>query len=71
MKLSLSLALVSIIMASASSQSQEAPTGFDSKSNGVTDAQHNTYRAVRIVWHISHFKNRFTAGRLAFISNYS
>ena len=37
MKLSLSLALVSIIMASAASHSLEAPTGFDSKSNGVVD----------------------------------
>jgi len=31
------MALVSIIMASAASHSLEAPTGFDSKSNGVVD----------------------------------
>ena len=37
MKLSLSLALVSIIMASAASHSPETPTGFDSKSNGTVD----------------------------------
>ena len=37
MKLSLSLALGSIIMASAASQSLEAPAGFDSKSNGTVD----------------------------------
>jgi len=71
MKLSLSLALVSIIMASASSQSLEAPTGFDSKSNGVTDAQHDMYRPVRIVWYFCHLQNHDTAGRLAFISNHS
>ncbi len=37
MKLSLTLALISIIMASAASHSPETPTGFDSKSNGTVD----------------------------------
>jgi CxxC motif-containing protein (DUF1111 family) len=37
MKLSISLALVSIIIASAASRSLKAPTGFDNKSNGVVD----------------------------------
>jgi CxxC motif-containing protein (DUF1111 family) len=36
-KLSISLAFVSAIMASAASLSLEAPTGFDSKSNGMVD----------------------------------
>jgi hypothetical protein len=33
----ISLALVGLIFASAASQSTEAPTGFDNKSNGVTN----------------------------------
>ncbi|HXN19130.1 MAG TPA: hypothetical protein VN875_12410, partial [Candidatus Binatus sp.] len=32
------LVLLGLFFASAASQSTEAPTGFDNKSNGVTDA---------------------------------
>src|ERR1700732_3278850 len=37
MRLSISLGLLCLILASAASRSTEAPTGFDNKSNGVAD----------------------------------
>jgi hypothetical protein len=37
MRLSIPLVLLGLIFASAASQSTEAPTGFDNKSNGVAD----------------------------------
>src|SRR6202047_5426272 len=37
MRLSISLGLLCLILASSASRSTEAPTGFDNKSNGVAD----------------------------------
>jgi len=43
MRLSISLGLLCLILASSASRSTEAPTGFDNKSNGVADdATHQT-----------------------------